>query len=132
MSRFVDDKVTVIVLTNGDNANAGLITNGVANLYIPGLLPNRQVTRVDPRILQGYVGQYQVSPTASLSITREEEKLIMQQGDQKIDLLPESDTSFFIPYAPRSLYSFVKDGTAQVFLVVTVDGAEVWRARKIK
>jgi CubicO group peptidase (beta-lactamase class C family) len=36
--RFVDDKVTVIVLTNGDNADAGTIAIGVANAYIPGLI----------------------------------------------------------------------------------------------
>jgi CubicO group peptidase (beta-lactamase class C family) len=39
IARFVDDKVTVIVLTNGDNANAGGIARGVANFYIKGLIP---------------------------------------------------------------------------------------------
>lgn len=38
-ARFVEDKVTVVVLTNGDNANAFSIARGVANLFIPGLLP---------------------------------------------------------------------------------------------
>ncbi|HEX2268198.1 MAG TPA: serine hydrolase [Pyrinomonadaceae bacterium] len=131
-ARFADDKVTVIVLTNGDNANAGGLAIGVANFYIPGLLPDRKVTRVDPRILEGYVGQYDAGPSVNLSITRDGEKLVMQRGDQRMDLLPESATSFFIPDAPRSLYSFVKDASAQMFLVVTVDGAEVARARKIK
>lgn len=132
LSRFVDDKVTVIVLTNGDNANAGGIANGVANFYIPGLLPDRKVTRVDPRVLQGYVGQYDAGPSVTVSITREGEKLVMQRVNERQDLLPESETSFFIQDAPRSLYTFVKDGTGQAFLVITVDGAEVGRARKIK
>lgn len=132
MARFVDDKLTVIVLTNGDNANAGGLTNGVANFYIPGLLPTRKVARVDPRILEGYVGQYDAGPSVTLSITREGEKLIMQRGNERLELLPESETSFFMPDAPRSLYSFVKDASSQMFLVVTADGAEVARARKIK
>lgn len=131
MARFVDEKITVIVLTNGDNANAGGLANGVANLYIPGLLPNRKVTRVDPRILESYVGKYDAGPSVTLSITRDGEKLIMQRGNERQDLFPESTTSFFIPDAPRSLYSFFKDASAQMFLVVTVDGAEVARARKI-
>jgi D-alanyl-D-alanine carboxypeptidase len=42
LARFVDDKVTVVVLTNGDNANAGSIAIGVANFYIPGLLSDRK------------------------------------------------------------------------------------------
>jgi D-alanyl-D-alanine carboxypeptidase len=37
-ARFIDDKLTVIVLTNGDNANAFVIARGVANVYIPGLV----------------------------------------------------------------------------------------------
>jgi CubicO group peptidase (beta-lactamase class C family) len=42
LARFVDDKVTVVVLTNGDNANAGAIATGIANFYIPGLLPRKE------------------------------------------------------------------------------------------
>jgi D-alanyl-D-alanine carboxypeptidase len=33
LTRFVDDKLTVVVLTNGDNANPGSIALGVAGLY---------------------------------------------------------------------------------------------------
>jgi CubicO group peptidase (beta-lactamase class C family) len=131
-ARFTDDKVTVIVLTNGDNANAGGLAIGVANFYIPGLLPNRKVARVDPRILESYVGQYDAGPSLTLAITRQDEKLIMQRGNERMELFPESDTGFFVPDAPRSLYSFVKDASSQMFLVVTVDGSEVARARKIK
>lgn len=39
--RFNDDKLTVVVLTNADNANPGAIALGVANLYITGLIPER-------------------------------------------------------------------------------------------
>lgn len=131
MARFVDDRITVIVLANGDNANAGGLANGVANFYIPGLIPNRKVTRVDPRILEGYVGRYDAGPSLTLAITRDGEKLIMQRGNERLELLPESPNSFFVPDAPRSLYSFIQDAASQSYLVVTVDGAEVARARKI-
>jgi CubicO group peptidase (beta-lactamase class C family) len=40
-ARFVDDKLTVVVLANSDNANPGSIARGVAGLYIPGLIPER-------------------------------------------------------------------------------------------
>lgn len=133
LARFVDDKVTVVVLTNGDNANAASIAIGVANFYIPGLIPDRKLTRVDPKIFDGYVGQYQPDPSATLSITREGDKLMMQQGQgEKRELSPESETNFFIKDAPRSTYSFVKDASGQAYLVITVEGREVWRAKKIK
>lgn len=133
LARFVDDKLTVVVLTNGDNANAAGIAIGVANFYIPGLLPERKVAKVDPKIFDGYVGQYQPDPSATLSITREGDKLIIQQGQgEKRELLPESETNFFIQDAPRSIYSFIKDATGQAFLVIKQDDREVWRAKKIK
>ena len=39
ISRFVDDKLTVIVLTNFSEAWAGRIAHGVAGFYIPALTP---------------------------------------------------------------------------------------------
>jgi D-alanyl-D-alanine carboxypeptidase len=133
LARFVDDKLTVVVLTNGDNANAASIALGVANFYIPGLLPERVVAKVDPKIFDRYVGQYQPDPSAILSIKREGDKLMIQQGEgEKRELLPESETNFFIKDSPRSIYSFVKDGTGQAYLVITLEGRELWRAKKIK
>ena len=46
LARFVDDKLTIVVLTNGDNANPRSIALGVAGLYIPGLTPERTTARV--------------------------------------------------------------------------------------
>lgn len=39
MSRFVDDRLTVIVLTNQERANPHTIARGVAGLYVPTLAP---------------------------------------------------------------------------------------------
>ena len=133
LTRFVDDKLTVVVLTNGDNANAAGIAIGVANFYIPGLLPNRKVAKVDPKIFDTYVGQYQPDPSATLSITREGDKLMVQQGQgEKRQLLPESETIFFIEPTSRTIYNFIKDDSGQMLLVIKQDDREVWRAKKTK
>jgi len=58
ITRFVDDKITVVVLTNSDNAVAGTFALGIANFYIPGLIPNRVVAKVDPKIFERYARQY--------------------------------------------------------------------------
>lgn len=47
ISRFVDDKLTVIVLTNGDDANRGVFARNIAAFYIAGLVPERAVARLD-------------------------------------------------------------------------------------
>src|SRR5687768_8426298 len=37
ITRFLDDKLTIIVLTNCDNGRAGPIANGIAGFYVPEL-----------------------------------------------------------------------------------------------
>jgi CubicO group peptidase (beta-lactamase class C family) len=131
--RFVDDKLTVVVLTNGDNANPNLIALGIAAFYIPGLIPERTVAKIDPKILDAYTGRYQ-HPSVVLTITREGDKLRLQQGpnSEKQDLLPESATSFFTNENRRLTYSFVKDEKGEVaYLVVQLEGRETGRAKRI-
>lgn len=134
IARFVGDKLTVVVLTNGDNADANLIALGIAALYIPGLIPERAVAKIDSTILDGYTGQYQ-HPAVVLTVTREGDKLRLQQGSnsEKQDLLPESATNFFTNENRRLTYSFVKDEKGEVaYLVVQLEGRETGRAKKIK
>jgi hypothetical protein len=135
LSRFMDDRLSVVVLTNADNADPNLIAIGIAALYIPGLIPERTVAKVDPQILDSYTGQYQVNPSVVLTITREGATLLLQQGSnpEKRVLLPESDTQFFANENKRLVYSFVKDEKGQVaYMVRQLDGREVGRAKKVK
>jgi len=41
-ARFIDDKLTIIILANGNNAKPYLIALGVAALYIPNLTPEQR------------------------------------------------------------------------------------------
>ncbi len=135
IARYLDDKLTVIVLTNADNASPGPIALGVAEAFIPGLIPQRTVAKVDPKIFDAYVGQYQPNPAVTLTITREGDKLLFQQtpNPEKQELLPESETSFFTTANRHLTYSFIKDEKGQVtHLVLQNAGREVARAPKIK
>lgn len=134
-SRFVDDKLSVVVLTNGDNADPNLISLGIAALYIPGLIPERTVAKIDPQILDAYTGQYQMNPSVVFTVTREGDKLLLQQGSnpEKRNLLPESASNFFPNENRRLTYSFVNDEKGQVaYLVVQVEAREIGRAKRIK
>ena len=134
-SRFPDDKLTVIVLTNGDNADANLIAVNIAAFYIPGLIPERRVAKIDPQILSAYTGQYQLNASVTFAITREGDRLVLQQGanPEKRTLLPESPISFFANENRRITYSFEKDGQGRVaYLVIQVEGREVARAKRVE
>jgi D-alanyl-D-alanine carboxypeptidase len=133
-SRFVDDKLSVVVLTNGDNADPNLMALGIAAHYIPGLIPERTVAKIDPKIFDAYTGQYQ-HPSVVFTITREGDKLLFQQGTnpEKRNLLPESASNFFTNENRRLTYSFVKDEKGEVaYLVIQLEGRETGRAKKIK
>jgi D-alanyl-D-alanine carboxypeptidase len=134
-ARFMDDKLSVVVLTNGDNADPSLIAVGVAALYIPGLIPERKLAKIDPKIFDTYTGQYQLNPSVVFTIAREGDKLQLQQesNQEKRDLLPESEINFFTNEDRRLTFSFVKDENGQVaYLTVQREGREIVRAKKIK
>lgn len=133
-ARFAEDKVSIIVLTNGDNADAASIALGVANLYIPDLIPKRTVARVDAKVFDTYAGHYQPDPSTVFIVSRDADKLMFQQGlnGERRELLPESATDFFTKERPRVTYSFIKDDAGQMYLVLKVEGREEGRAKKIK
>jgi CubicO group peptidase (beta-lactamase class C family) len=132
--RFVDDKLSVVVLANDDIADPKAMALGIAALNIPGLIPERSVAKIDPKILDTYAGQYQPNPNVVLTVTREGDKLLLQQGSnpEKRILLPETEINFFMPENRRVTYSFIKDEQGQVIhLVVQTEGREIGRAKKI-
>jgi len=130
-ARFVDDRVSVIVLTNGDDADAVFFAVGVATFYIQGLVPTRVVAKIDPKVLDAYVGRYQ--GTSVISISREGGKLIFQtEADpEKVELFPLTENSFFIEDQLLVTYVFKKDEAGQLHLVLMRDGKEVRRIKKI-
>jgi CubicO group peptidase (beta-lactamase class C family) len=135
LARFVDDKLTVVVLANSDTANPSAIAIGVANLYIPGLIPERKAVKLDAKILDALVGEYQPNATTVVTVTREGEKLMIRQGaeGEKRELVPESESNFFTVENRQLTYSFAKDEKGQVtHLVVQREGQEQGRAKKIK
>jgi hypothetical protein len=70
---------------------------------------------VDRRIFDDYVGHYEVSPTMTLEVTREGDKLFAERnGRPKQELLPEMETVFFTPGAPRTRKIFARDAGGKV------------------
>lgn len=104
MARFVDDKLTFIVLTNSGSADPDAIAQGVAALYIPGLIPERKETKIDLKVLDAYAGYYQGFPSDVVTVTRQGEMLLLQGG---------------------------RVGKSANCLVLTVEGRELWRAKRV-
>lgn len=104
--RFVNDDTCIIALSNFVPANLGQMSQKLAALLFGEKyeLPQdeaaaaaaRKEIKVDPKIFDAYVGEYQLSPNFFMTVTKEGDKLMVQAtGQGKSEIFPESETKFF-------------------------------------
>lgn len=107
--RFPDEHFSVITLCNAGDADAPGLAYRVADIYLASHLkgsPPKPPTardstlaqvKVDPKLLDAYVGDYQLSPDFIISFTREGDQLITQAtGEPKIPVYPVSESRFVL------------------------------------
>ncbi|MBM3852353.1 MAG: DUF3471 domain-containing protein, partial [Verrucomicrobia bacterium] len=135
ISRYPEENVCVIVLSNLESANAGRISRDLEailfreNYEIPR---ERLVAKVDPAIYDAYVGRYELSPTFILTITRDGDRLLSQATNQpQVEIFPESETKFFLRVVDAQI-SFGQDQTGAVTHLILHQGGRDQTARKVK
>jgi hypothetical protein len=107
----------------------------VENKYIEQHLEKiskpQESVRVDPEILDFYVGQYRFSSN-NLTVTREEHRLFLEApGMGRAELVPESETQFSIKTFDATI-RFEKDEQGKItHLIISIGGGEM-RAERIK
>jgi hypothetical protein len=90
----------------------------------------RHVIRVDPQVLDTYVGQYELAPKAMLVLDREKQHLMAQiTGQPRFEVFPESDTEFFWKIV-EAHFTIQKDEKGQVKGLVFEQGAAKLTAKK--
>lgn len=132
IARYVDDKLTVVVLCNLDGANPGSIAHGIAGLYNPELapLPHKEV-KIDSKLLDQYTGEYEVEPGYTIVLTNDNGHLMGQASEgPQFELFPESEKDFFIKAEEISI-TFVKDTNGKVTHMV-LHRSKDQEARKIR
>lgn len=87
---------------------------------------------VDPDLLGAYVGEYQLAPNFSISVTREGGRLFIQAtGQDQFQAFPESETDFFLKVTDAQI-SFIKDDSGRTtHLVLHQNGRDI-QGKKIK
>ncbi|HEV8158287.1 MAG TPA: DUF3471 domain-containing protein, partial [Pyrinomonadaceae bacterium] len=109
---------------NPQNANAASI---IKRLESPTV-----TNKADPKIYDQYVGEYQLAPNFVLTVTKEGDKLMGQAtGQPKIELLPESDTQFFVKEVNAQV-SFVKDEKGVVTALILNQNGQKIEGKRIK
>jgi CubicO group peptidase (beta-lactamase class C family) len=93
------NRVGIVVLSN-TFTGAGIDDIGMHLLdshvhLLPAPKEHKEIT-VDPKIFDGYAGQYQLEPNFILTITREGDQLFAQAtGQPKVQIFPEGERDFF-------------------------------------
>ncbi|SFD89319.1 CubicO group peptidase, beta-lactamase class C family [Chitinophaga sp. CF118] len=126
----------IVVMVNSDNGNIiPEVINSVAKVYgFKGLYRStiKKTVSVPDSVLQTYVGQYALSPTFILTVTKEGKKLYTQAtGQAKFEIISETQTKFFPIEFPADL-EFIKDSTGVINAVVLYQNGYRNEAKKIK
>jgi mono/diheme cytochrome c family protein len=99
--------------------------------YVRERPKERVVARLDPKLLDNYVGEYHVGPGMNFTITREGDRLILNApGFGKNEIFPESETIFFLKMADVQL-TFSKDDKGEIVGLLIEAGPQKFRAKKV-
>ena len=135
ISRFPDDNVTVVVLSNIQAAPSGKVANDLAAIVFGAKyeIPHERVEiAVDAKVLENYAGQYQIAPNVVITFTVENGKLTGQlNGQPKFSLFPESETKFFSKDVNAQI-TFAKDASGKITGLVLQQGGSNIPGNKIK
>lgn len=86
--------------------------------------------KLDPKILDRYVGDYELVPTFVIAITKQDDHLMLQATAQpKFELFAESEKEFFLKVVDAQI-TFVKDGAGNVTELILHQGGAHQKAKK--
>ncbi len=87
---------------------------------------------MDGKILETYVGEYEVTPEFTFSVTKEQDRLFLQAPEQeKLEMFAETETKFFLKVNDAQ-FEFVKDDSGNVTKAIMNQGGRQADAKKIK
>ena len=126
---YPEDKLTVVVLSNFNGPAPSDIASKLAALAHGEkivLLSERKEVPVDPKLLEGYVGNYELAPKFILTVTREGERLITQAtGQPKAQIFPEGEREYFSKVVDAQII-FVTDSAGHATsLTLHQNGADI-------
>jgi Domain of unknown function (DUF3471) len=134
ISRYPDEKVTVIILSNHQWVNTGKIATDMGAIVFGEkyeIPRERLAIKVDPKLFDAYVGQYEVDSNFILTISREGDRLMAAPTSRpQAELFPESETKYFFKVIDAQI-TFVKDESGNVTHLILHQGGDR-QGRKIK
>jgi CubicO group peptidase (beta-lactamase class C family) len=133
--RYPTEKLIAVAFSNVEGTRVGPIASDLAaiTLGLPYELPKERIAiTVDPKILDTYVGRYELAPTFSITVMREGDGLMTQAtGQSKVPIYAESETKFFLRVVDAQL-TFVKGPDGKVTHLILHQGGRDQQAKKVE
>jgi CubicO group peptidase (beta-lactamase class C family) len=117
---FICPELDLVAVFTGGNYNSilelqplGMLINYIIPAVLPPI-PPRQITKVDPAILDSYIGEYQLQQgDIRVSIFRKSDKLYCTILERTMQMYPEEEDRFFIPDDILGNWTFKADRNEQ-------------------
>jgi CubicO group peptidase (beta-lactamase class C family) len=95
-------------------------------------LPDSNGSKVDSKILDTYVGEYEIPSVMRFSVTKVKDRLFIQaEGQDSFELFAETVHTFFTKVNDAE-FEFVKDENGKVIKVILSQGGRKAEAKKLK
>jgi len=135
ISRFVDDDICIIILSNFEHTPISRITKDLIAIIFDEEYKKPDVVKtikLPDDILQSYTGEYELKPGFVFTVTFNDGKLYCQPtGQPKLELLPVSENEFVLKEVEARI-SFLKDSNQQIDKLILNQGGKKIPALKIK
>jgi serine-type D-Ala-D-Ala carboxypeptidase/endopeptidase len=126
-------RLGIVVLGNSEN---GVTDLGLHLLDSRNSLakyqPPQAAIAVDPKVLATYVGNYELTPEFSISITQEQDRLYLQATKQpKFELFAATPTQFFLTVVEAKI-TFIRDSQGKIDRLILDQNGQQLPGRKTK
>jgi CubicO group peptidase (beta-lactamase class C family) len=140
LESYIESSQGFVIMTNSDNGDqfASEYLGAIAKEYNwPDFHPHeRTLAKIDPGLRLTYGGTYEAPGLGNVTVTAKGAKLYLQVnafGSAPLELLPESDTSFFSLSSNITLpFVFKKDEKGAVAKLSIILGDQTFEANKVK
>jgi hypothetical protein len=135
LAYYPEDKLTVVVLSNFNGPAPSDVASKLAALAHGEkvvLLSERKEVPVDSKLLDGYVGNYELAPKFILIVTREGDRLVTQAtGQPKVPIFAESDGEFFAKVVDAQI-TFVRGAQGRASELILHQGGRDMHAKRFE
>jgi len=124
-------RVGVVVLSNATAMPVDDIGQHLVDASFP-LAQQHTEVKVDTRLFDVYVGNYQLRPNFVMTVSRDGERLFAQAtGQGKIEIFPESDSDYFLKVMDAQI-TFVTGGEGRATELILHQGGMDRHAKRVE